>query len=120
MQVAGRNGDGRAGWRRRGGTLLAAIVLFVAAPMMAAARAAAQPISLGEWMSAIFASAHRKIDPSEKGLVAGPPPAPPPLVQSTSEPAPPRAPAAEMPVPRLWGLRPARTKGRPGRGRRRR
>jgi hypothetical protein len=84
----------------RAGALLAAIALFVATPMMAVASAASEPVSLGDWMNAIF-GAHRPIDPAQKGIGGTPPPAPIPQVQTSSEPAPPQ-PLASAPVPRLW------------------
>jgi hypothetical protein len=85
----------------RAAAVVAALALFLAAPLMSVASAAAQPISLGEWMSAIFATVDRKIDPSEKGIAFAPPPVPTQQVQASSEPAPAR-PQATPPVPRLW------------------
>jgi hypothetical protein len=87
---------------RRGGALVLAIVLFVAAPMMSVASAAAEPLTIGEWLSVTFGSLSAKVDPAQKGVGIAAPPAPPPQLQSTSEPAPPKAPAASTAVPRLW------------------
>jgi hypothetical protein len=87
---------------RRGGAFLLAIVLFVAAPMMSVASAASEPITVGEWMSAIFGTWSKKVDPAQKGLGVAGPLVPPPQLQSSSEPAPPKAPPATAGVPRQW------------------
>jgi len=87
---------------RRGGAFILAIILFVAAPMMSVASAASEPLTVGEWLSVTFGSLSQKVDPTQKGVGAVAPPAPPPQLQSTSEPAPPKAPAASTAVPRLW------------------
>jgi hypothetical protein len=86
----------------RGGALLVALALFLASPFLAVASAAAEPISLGEWMSAIFATADRKVDPSQQGIGGTAPPPPAPVVQSSGEPAPPQQPLASAEVVRLW------------------
>ena len=87
---------------RRGGALLLALILFVAAPMMSVASAAAEPMTVGEWLSVTFGSLSQKVDPTQKGVGVAAPPAPPPQLQATSEPAAPKTPAASTAVPRLW------------------
>jgi hypothetical protein len=82
--------------------LVFAICLFLGAPMMAVASAAAHPVSLGDWMRTIFASASRKIDPAQKGVGVAPPPIPAQQLQPSSEPAAPKQPATSMEGPRFW------------------
>jgi len=87
---------------RRGGALLLALILFVAAPMMSVASAAAEPMTVGEWLSVTFGSLSQKQDPAQKGVAVAAPQPPPPQLQASSEPAPPKTPAASTAVPRLW------------------
>jgi hypothetical protein len=88
---------------RRGGALVLAIVLFLAAPMMSVASAAAEPLTIGEWLSVTFGSLSQKVDPAQKGVGVAAPQPPPPQLQASSEPAPPKTPAAaSTAVPRLW------------------
>jgi hypothetical protein len=87
---------------RRAGSLLLAICMVLAAPMMSVASAASEPISLGEWMAAIFGGANREVDPSQKGLGVAPPPLPTPQLQTASEPASPKEPGTPSQVPRFW------------------
>jgi hypothetical protein len=79
-----------------------ALILFVAAPMMAVSSAAAEPLTLGQWMSAIFSTWSKKVDTAQQGIAAAAPPAPLPQLQASSEPAAPKAPPATSAVPRFW------------------
>jgi hypothetical protein len=87
---------------RRLGALLLAIIFFVALPITVTTAAEAQPVTLGDWMRAIFLAPDRKFDPSQKGMALPPRPVAEPLVQTSSEPAPPKEPVAQTQVPRFW------------------
>jgi hypothetical protein len=92
---------------RRSGALIMAVFLFIATPLMAVASAAAEPRTPGEWMSSLFGTWSREVDPTQKGLSAVVPHIPPQQLQSTSEPAPPKAPPSRAEPPRLWLPKPS-------------
>jgi hypothetical protein len=98
--------------RPRLAALVLAVALFLASPIAAVESAAAQPVTLGDWLRMTFVTMGCKTDPSEKGLGVAPPPAPPPALQTSSEPAPPKDPATTVQVPRFWFRREANGKRR--------
>ena len=87
---------------RRVAASLMALLLFLAMPITVTVAAEAQPVTLAQWMRAIFVTVDRQVDPTEKALALTPPPPPVPIVDPTSEPAPPRTPALQPEVPRFW------------------
>ena len=103
---------GQRGLGRRIGAVALALALFVASPLMAVAHAAAQPITAGDWMRAIFVAPDRKIDTMHQGVTAATTPMPPQELQSTNEPAPPKPAVTGADGPRLWVRRRAVRKRR--------
>jgi hypothetical protein len=87
------------------GALALAVALFLSGPMMAVARAAARPLDYADMMRAIHVTLGRKIDPTEKGLFAAPPPLPTEVLNTTSEPTEPQKAPAPWDPPRLWTSR---------------
>jgi hypothetical protein len=79
-----------------------ALLLFLAAPLMTVARAASVPFTPGERMSATFSTWSKKVDPEQRGVAIAATPLPPPHLQASNEPAPPKAPPAAGTVLRLW------------------
>jgi hypothetical protein len=100
--------------------LLVAVAFFLALPMTVISAAEAEPVTVGDWMRTIFATPGRKIDTGQKGIAVASPPAPPPTVQTSSEPAPPKEPVARTQVPRFFLPRETDRKQRWRRLRRRR
>jgi hypothetical protein len=70
--------------------------------MMAVAHAAARPLDLADWLRATYVTPGRKIDRTEKGLTATPPPLPTEVVNTSSEPVSPQKTQAAGDSPRLW------------------
>jgi hypothetical protein len=92
----------RVGLRPRLTALLMALALVLALPVTATARGEAQPVTLGQWMRIIFVTPDREIDPSQKAVAVAPATPPPPVVQTSSEPAPAKEPVVRATPPRLW------------------
>ena len=82
--------------------VLMMIALLWALPITATARGEAVPMTVGEWKRIIYVAPERKVDPSQKGVAVTAPPVPPPVVQASSEPAPPKEPVVRAQIPRLW------------------
>jgi hypothetical protein len=81
----------------RGRALLAIATVLLALPIAATA-GAAEPVTIGEWMRAIFVTPDREIDTSQEGVAAAPAPLPAPTAQASTQPTPPRAPVARADV----------------------
>jgi hypothetical protein len=62
---------------------------------------ASQPVTVGDWMRQIFVTPDREIDASQKGLAAAVPIAPPPIVDTSSQPIP-KEPQVRPFVPRFY------------------
>ncbi len=78
------------------------IALLLALPISATARGEAVPMTRGELMRIIHVAPFRKVDATQAGVAAAGAPVMPPVVQTSSEPAPPREPVNRTDVPRLW------------------
>jgi hypothetical protein len=98
--MSGRDDDPQRLWPRRVRAMLAAILLFLALPMTAVAPGAAAPVTAGEVMRALYLAPDRKIDVSQKGVAAAPPPAMETVqIQRSTEPAAPVKTAAPAELP---------------------
>jgi hypothetical protein len=92
----------RVGLRPRLTALLMVVALLLVQPLTATAAGEAQPVTLGEWMRIIFVAPERQIDPSQKGVAVALATPPPPVVQTSSEPAPAKEPVVRATPPRFW------------------
>jgi hypothetical protein len=84
------------------GAMAMVAILLLALPTITTAGALAEPITAGDWMRILFDAPDRKMDPSQKGVAVAAPPIPPPQIQTSSEPAPPKEPVSQTQTPRLW------------------
>jgi hypothetical protein len=103
---------GQTGLGRRIGAVALAVALFLASPLIAVAHAAAQPVTAGDRMRAVFVAPDRKIDTMHQAVSTATTPIPPQELQSTSEPAPPKQAVTSADGPRLWVRRRPKPLGR--------
>ena len=86
---------------RRSVALLALATFFAALPAGALAHAA-EPVTLADWLRAIFVTPDRKIDRTAPAVAVATPPPPPLVLQTSSQQVPPKAPVIRDRIPEAW------------------
>ncbi len=92
----------------RRGIAILALAAFLGVLPETAVLNAAEPVTLADWLRLIYVTPDREVDRTAPGLAAATAPAPPVVLQTSSEQTPPKPTADRNRLPDTWIRHPSR------------